>query len=84
MVDTLLEEGIRVPEDISVICSDNTLATVKGKVKLTCVSYNDRLMGNAAGDLLLERLNNPNMQKKRVVYCPFITSRESVKKLENI
>jgi DNA-binding LacI/PurR family transcriptional regulator len=81
MVETLMENGINVPDNISVVCTDNTPAAISGKVKLTCVSYDCFLMGKAAGKLLLERIGNPNAEKKNIMYYPDLIQRDSVKKI---
>jgi DNA-binding LacI/PurR family transcriptional regulator len=64
-----------------VICTDNTQVAVSGKVKLTCVSYDTYQMGKAAGELLIERINNPSMPKKKIMYYPDLIERDSVKLL---
>jgi DNA-binding LacI/PurR family transcriptional regulator len=81
MIDALLAKNIRVPDDISVVCTDNTPAAVDGKVKLTCVSYDTFQMGVAAGELLLERIKNPSQTKKKIMYYPDLIERDSVKNL---
>jgi DNA-binding LacI/PurR family transcriptional regulator len=79
MIEELLENGIRVPDDVSVVCTDNTEAAFSGKVKLTCVSYDTYQMGKAAGELLIERINNPAAAKKKIMYYPDLIERDSVK-----
>jgi DNA-binding LacI/PurR family transcriptional regulator len=81
MIEAFLENGIRVPDDVSVVCTDNTQASVGGKVKLTCVSYDTYQMGKAAGELLIERVNNPSAPKKKITYYPDLIERDSVKAL---
>jgi DNA-binding LacI/PurR family transcriptional regulator len=81
MVDACLAKNIHVPDDISVVCTDNTPAAVNGKIKLTCVSYDSFQMGVAAGELLLERIKNPSLTKKRIMYYPDLIERDSVKNL---
>ncbi|MCL1854494.1 MAG: LacI family transcriptional regulator [Clostridia bacterium] len=78
MAERLLQNKIHIPADISVVCTDNTPASISGKVQLTCVSYDTHQMGIAAGALMIERLNHPNTAKKKVTYCPILTKRDSV------
>jgi DNA-binding LacI/PurR family transcriptional regulator len=81
MTKAFIAKGIEIPNNISVVCTDNTPAAVNGKIKLTCVSYDTFQMGVAAGDLLLERIKNPLGTKKRIMYCPDLIERDSVKNL---
>jgi DNA-binding LacI/PurR family transcriptional regulator len=83
MIDALVAKGINVPDDISIVCTDNTPAAVDGKVKLTCVSYDTFQMGVATGELLLERIKNPLSTKKKIMYCPDLIERDSVKNLKS-
>jgi DNA-binding LacI/PurR family transcriptional regulator len=82
MVDALLAKNIRIPDDISVVCTDDTPAAVDGKVKLTCVSYDTFQMGVVTGELLLERIKNPSCSKKKIMYYPNLIERDSVKNLK--
>ena len=81
LADALLENGLRVPEDVSIICSDNTKNTVKGRVKLTAVDHDPVLMGISAAQMLLSRLASPNAKAEKIVYAPTLTERSSVRDL---
>ncbi len=81
MVDVFMENGRNIPGDVSVVCTDNTPACVNGKVRLSSVSCDARLMGAAAGNLLIERIYHPAEKKKKVVYYPSLTERDSVKNM---
>lgn len=76
--DELTANGVGIPKKVSVICADNTSATVSPGVRLTSVGFDDRLIGEAAAALLIERMENPDGRKKKVVYCPSIFERDSV------
>lgn len=82
MIEALFAKNIKVPDDISVVCTDNTPAAVSGKVKLTCVSYDTFQMGIVTGELLLERIKNPSCTKKKIMYYPNLIERDSVKTLD--
>ncbi len=79
-VDRLMSRRIAVPGNISIICADDTEAAREAKVALTTISYDPFTMGEAAASLLLERFEDPNGQKKKIMYFPEINERESVAK----
>lgn len=81
MVDVLRENGVRVPEDISVICNDDySKDYMPYPMEITCYRQNPRLMGKTAADLLLERVQKPGILPRRVVFPPELTEKGSVLK----
>lgn len=79
MVDVLRENGVRVPEDISVICNDDySKDYMPYPMEITCYRQNPHLMGQTAADLLLERVQKPNILPRRVVFPPELTEKDSV------
>ena len=81
MLATLQEHGIRVPHDVSVICSDVTHTAHPQQVKLTTVEQDPHTMGVAAAMLYLDRLKNPSLPIKHIVYPPVLIVKDSVKDL---
>jgi LacI family transcriptional regulator len=81
LVEALYEKGCNVPENLSVVCMDNTINALNSRTKLTTVSYDNEMMGIAAAEMLLERIKNPEGKKKKIVYAPILTERNSVKRL---
>lgn len=79
MANELIENDCRVPDEISIVCTDNTPAAVSGKVKLTSVFYDSFEIGIVAGNTFLERIKDPSQMKKRIMYCPTIILRDSVR-----
>jgi len=80
-IDGLYERGLRCPDDISIICTEDTKNLVSGKVKLTTIGYNNRIIGRTAAELFVERRKNPRGEKKMISYTPQIVERESIKEL---
>ncbi|MBQ9080202.1 MAG: LacI family DNA-binding transcriptional regulator [Clostridia bacterium] len=79
MVDALGEGGIRVPEDISVICNDDySKDYMPYPMEITCFRQNPRLMGRTAADLLLERVRKPSIPPRRVVFPPELMEKGSI------
>lgn len=81
MLDALFNGGLSVPEDISVVCMDNSSTLENGRVKITVVDYDPEKMGVAAGELLLYRIAYPESEKRQVIYPPELIERNSVRKL---
>lgn len=81
LVDAFFEAGYSVPDDFSILCSDNTVNAVKSRVKLTTIAHDPVEMGISAAQLLLSKLENPNSKTERIVYAPVLTERNSVKSL---
>lgn len=56
-MDALLEQGLRVPEDYSIIGFDNLLYTGLERISLTTVDPHADMLAQSAMDVLLHRLN---------------------------
>lgn len=78
----LLELGYSVPDDVSIICFDDTPLVNDGKIKLTTVGYEPYLIGTAAVDSLLFRIDKPFSEKIKITYSPRLTMRDSIKNLK--
>lgn len=79
MVDTLRGYGIRVPDDISVICNDDySRDYMSCPIDFTTFEQDPILMGTTAAELLLERIASPDQPPKRMVFPPVLTEHNSV------
>ncbi|MDD2231690.1 MAG: LacI family DNA-binding transcriptional regulator [Sphaerochaetaceae bacterium] len=78
-IDALTNNGIKVPDDISVICNDDSSRESRGKAKVTCVEPDQHKMGVAAAELFLDKLKTPNSSPKRITYPPILSEHGSVK-----
>lgn len=75
----LYEQGIRIPEDVSIISYENSVLSGHATPALTSVDIKKKARGKAAAELLLQRLEQPTMPRKTVVFAPAIVNRDSVK-----
>ena len=74
----LLEMGVRVPEDVSVIGAGDTPLAQFGVIPITSVSVNDSWIGEQAFKILLARIENPPKGTFRhLVSAPSLTIRAS-------
>ncbi len=79
MVDALRADGIRVPDDISVICNDDySRDYMPCPIDFTTFEQDPIHMGQTAAELLLERIANPLSSHKRMVFPPVLTEHNSV------
>ena len=83
MADGLMEAlevyGIKVPEDLSVVCYDDT--PISKRRKLTTVGADPVKMGKKAAAMLLFNIKNEMSEENSVVFRPKITIRDSVGKI---
>ncbi len=68
--ETILEAGLSIPDDVSIICFDDSPAAVSGSVKLTTISRDPYPMGCAAADMMIEELTKGELKKRKVVFPP--------------
>lgn len=79
--DAVIQQGLSIPDDVSLICNDDSNKEYVRKLKITCVEPNIVAIGTAAAELFLERIKNPDSQPRRIVYPPVLTENGSVKNL---
>ena len=79
MVDTLRAYGIRVPDDISVICNDDySRDYMSCPIDFTTCGQDPIQMGTTAAELLLERMESPDGTPKKLVFPPVMKEHNSV------
>lgn len=78
------EMGLRIPEDISIVSFGDIILPELVDPRLTIIEQNSRAIGEKAGEILMQRLENPAFQKSTAIYV--IPSeciiRSSVKRIE--
>ena len=71
------EEGLRIPEDISLVGYDNTGIASLGSVSLTSVDQGAAMLGSTAAELLLSRIEGRETSERRVFEPQLIVRRSS-------
>ena len=76
-LEALREAGLRVPEDVLVVGTDDSLWARSAVPPLTTVRIDARHMGSQAMRLLLKRIASPDAPFARVVLAPELVVRGS-------
>ena len=81
LVQALNEQGIRVPEDVSIVTFDNTIYSTLSTPALTTVDNNVDEEINVACKVIMKKISNPSKVYDRILIKSFIIERDSIKKL---
>lgn len=73
------EQGIRIPEDISIIAYEDNVLCGYAIPSLTSVNIQKEQIGEQAARCLIERIHNPDKTPEQIVIPPYLVYRESVK-----
>lgn len=81
VMKTIKENGLSVPDDISVTGYDNSFMAENGLVKLTTIAHPQERLGAMAAELLLEKMNDVPDEESRVerILKPELVIRDSCK-----
>jgi LacI family transcriptional regulator len=76
-IDALMDAGVRVPEDVAVVGYDDMPFASSRPVDLTTVHQPLRRMGAASVELLVERLDAPDLPPRQLVLPHHLVARSS-------
>lgn len=83
LVQQLKAKNIRIPEDVSIVSFDDDSFAQICIPPLTTIAVNVKNMAESAVTMILERIENPEMEKNRIrMVDGSIVYRDSVRKLE--
>ena len=75
------ENGIKVPDDISVVGIDDSRYAAICDVPLTTARHPHGKLGEAAAGLLLKRIEDPGAEVSDILFTPELVVRDSVRKI---
>lgn len=75
------EQGILVPDEVSIVGFENTAIAEFMNPSLSTIDKNKKRMGKEACSLMFERLENPERERKHVQVPFALITRKSVKKI---
>ncbi|WP_252891836.1 substrate-binding domain-containing protein [Thermoclostridium stercorarium] len=81
LIDFVRKNGIRVPDDLSVVGVDNS--ELAKFANLTSVAHPAEQLGEAAAKLMLDMIKR-NVEGRNILFPPRLVERGSVKRLENV
>ncbi|SCP98443.1 LacI family DNA-binding transcriptional regulator [Anaerobium acetethylicum] len=81
LLEALEDYGVKVPEQLSIVCYDDTPIARKAKVSLTTVSAEPLKMGSMATKVLLSRIAGDATEERTITYKPKLIVRDSVIKI---
>ena len=73
------KNGIRVPEDVSVVGIDDSKYAALCDVPLTTVHHPHSILGEAAAEALLRLMEVPDLEQRDILFTPELVVRDSVK-----
>jgi GntR family transcriptional regulator of arabinose operon len=76
ILEAIREEGLKVPDDISVIGYDDSNLAVASEVKLTTIKHPKKEMGTKSAQYLIDMIEG-NVEKPRMIYQPELIVRSS-------
>ena len=74
----LVENGFRVPQDVSLVGFDDSELSSNSIPRLTTMSHPKDHLGRAAAEMILRQIRNPEEKQESVTYRPGLVIRQSV------
>lgn len=78
-MEKVIQAGFKIPDDISIISFDDSPVAVSKQIKLTTISWDPKSMGEAATEIMLQKLKDKVMLNRKVIFSPILIERNSVK-----
>lgn len=77
-VNHLIKQGYRIPDDMSIICFDDSPMLNEDALNITSISYEPQIMGHSTAEILLKRIADPLGRCIKEIYSPILNNRNSV------
>ena len=79
VVHQLMKMGVAIPEDISIICLDDSPLVNEYSLDITAIRTNPNLLGSATADVFIKRRDNLLGERAQIILVPQLIQRHSVK-----
>ncbi|MFC0524837.1 LacI family DNA-binding transcriptional regulator [Pontibacillus salicampi] len=83
IMQALQSKGITVPDDISIVCFNDTIISKLSNPSMTTVDTQSYQLGYASASSLIELLTNEEMMKRSIIIPTNIIERDSSTRLNN-
>lgn len=84
LMHELAYQGIRVPEEMSIVSFDNIFFSQVTNPPLSTIGYSTYEMGRLAAECLIKSMNDDDSVFENIVIKPKLVERESVRKLQMV
>lgn len=81
IANSLRDKGLRIPEDVSILCFDDSPYIDESGLDLSTIQYDPYAMGQTTANTLIQRMNTPNNDVHHIYLVPKLVERKSVRKL---
>jgi GntR family transcriptional regulator, arabinose operon transcriptional repressor len=81
LLEVLRQEGLSIPNDLSIVSFDDSLLATATEVKFTTLSHPKAEIGKKAAEILLQMIENPTSKPMDTVYSPELIIRDSTRKI---
>ncbi len=78
LIKVLRSAGVRIPEDVQIVCGDYSEYCELAQPGLTCIIKPIEEMGRQAGNLLIKRIEEPNRAHEHIILPVSLSIREAV------
>lgn len=78
----IIEKGISIPEDLSIISFNNSLFARLTAPQLTSIDINSCQLGIEAASQMINHIENPNLLATKIIVPHYLVERESCKQIE--
>jgi LacI family transcriptional regulator len=82
-IRAILNAGLRVPQDISILAQDNSYISSITNPTITCINMKMPLIGKASAEMLLQLLESNIHEARRLTFYPELIIRESTAVVAN-
>lgn len=81
IANSLRDQRLRIPEDVSILCFDDSPYIDESGLDLSTIQYDPYSMGQTTANTLVQRMNTPDNDVHHIYLVPKLVERKSVRNL---